>query len=131
MTLDFPTASTLDEAGYKLVDGKDEESGDEENEESTEDEDEEEEEESDKEDSGNKSAVMSSREAREQIVPILVSELEKENLISSSDSKRLLDLFAADHDVLNAALDVYDLDNDMAELVDTLKRISSLAPQML
>ena len=127
--------STLDEAGYKLVDGKDEESGDEENEESTEDEDEdeeeEEEEESDKEDSGNKSAVMSSREAREQIVPILVSELEKENLISSSDSKRLLDLFAADHDVLNAALDVYDLDNDMAELVDTLKRISSLAPQML
>ena len=74
---------------------------------------------------------MSTREAREQIVPILVSELEKEGLISSSDSKTLSDLFAADNAVLNAALDVYDLDGDMAELVDTLKRICSLSTEML
>ena len=86
----------------------------------------------DSEEDTNKSRqTMSTREAREQIVPILVSELEKESLISSSDSKTLSDLFAADNAVLNAALDVYDLDGDMAELVDTLKRICSLSTEML
>ena len=83
------------------------------------------------EDTNKNSQTMSTREAREQIVPILVSELEKEALIFSSDSKTLSDLFAADNAVLNAALDVYDLDGDMAELVDTLKRICSLSTEML
>ena len=68
---------------------------------------------------------MSSQDARQQIFPILVSELKKESIISETDHSTLLRLFSANNDVLHAALDVYDLDNDMAELVDTLRNIVS------
>ena len=120
--------ATLDEAGYRLV-----------NEDVAEDDDNEEDSEGDEKElevgdevqvGGEEGPSLTSREAREQIVPILVTELEKESLITSSDSKLLMDLFAANNTVFNAALDVYDLDSDMAELVDTLKRICSLSPQM-
>ena len=68
---------------------------------------------------------MSSQDARQQIFPILVSELNKESIISETDHSTLLRLFSANNDVLHAALDVYDLENDMAELVDTLRNIVS------
>ena len=69
--------------------------------------------------------VMSSQAAREHVFPILVSELIKENIVDGKSGARLMELFKSTtgDSVINAALDVYDVDNDMAELVDTLQRV--------
>ena len=64
-----------------------------------------------------------SKSARQTIFPILINELLKENVLSVSETKKLLELFQQDDDVVHAALDVYDLDSDLSELVDTLQRI--------
>jgi hypothetical protein len=67
--------------------------------------------------------VMSTQSARDRIFPILIGELTKEDVLSSSEGQLLTDLFEKGDDVINAALDVYDLDNDMAELADTMQRV--------
>lgn len=71
--------------------------------------------------------LMSTQSARDHIFPILVSELSKENIISFSDGETLLSAFKNGDVVINAALDVYDLDSDMAELVDTLQRVANIS----
>lgn len=65
-----------------------------------------------------------SQAARQHLFPILIGELLKESVISQKDCKTLLNLFEEDDDVIHAALDVYDLDSDLSELVDTLQRIA-------
>jgi len=69
--------------------------------------------------------IMSSQAARDHVFPILVSELIKESIVDSKSGARLMELFRSSQgdSVINAALDVYDVDNDMAELVDTLQRV--------
>jgi hypothetical protein len=67
---------------------------------------------------------MSSVSSRQQIFPLLVSELRSEKMISEDEASTLMRLFQQGNEVLNAALDVYDVDNDMAELVDTLNHIA-------
>ena len=69
--------------------------------------------------------IMSSQAARDHVFPILVSELIKENIVDGKNGARLMELFKSTKGdaVINAALDVYDVDNDMAELVDTLQRV--------
>lgn len=63
--------------------------------------------------------------ARNHVFPMLLAELSKEGLLSSYDSQMLLSEFRKENVTINAALDVYDMDSDMAELVDTLQRIAS------
>lgn len=70
------------------------------------------------------SGFMSSVSSRQQIFPLLISELRSERMISDDDASTLMRLFQQGNEVLNAALDVYDVDNDMAELVDTLSHIA-------
>ena len=132
--------STLDEAGYQLAEDDDDEEEAEEVEEVLDDEDEDDDdndededdndddskdEDNDNGDNERSSGLMSSKVVWAHIFPILVSELRKGDIISSSEESILLREFLNDNDVLNAALDVYDTDSNMAELVDTLKKLSS------
>lgn len=68
---------------------------------------------------------MSTQAARDHVFPILVAELIKENIVDAKSGAKLLSLFKGPNGdaVINAALDVYDVDNDMADLVDTLQRV--------
>ena len=95
---------------------------DEEDEEEEEDDDEEEEEEEEEPD-----RVLTSQAAREKVFPMLITELVRESIISTNDQAVLLTLFQQQHPVISAALDVYDLDHDMSDLVDTLQRAVSSA----
>lgn len=70
--------------------------------------------------------IMSSQFARNHVFPVLLSELVKEHILEPLQGEKLYDLFSQSDAVINAALDVYDLDSDMAELVDTLQRVVSL-----
>ena len=63
--------------------------------------------------------------ARDQIFPVLVNELNKENIITETDRGVLLNLFASNNSVLNSALDAYDVDNNLGQLVDTLRQVAS------
>ena len=69
--------------------------------------------------------LMATQATREYIFPILLAELVKEKVLTEEDGSLLEKLFSVGDDVVNAALDVYDLDSDMAELVDTLQKIAS------
>ena len=67
-------------------------------------------------------STFSQPSSRGVLFPMLVGELVKESLLSQAHGSKLLGLFGKDSPVINAAMDVYDLDNDLAELVDTLQR---------
>jgi hypothetical protein len=73
---------------------------------------------------------ITSQAARNHVFPMLVTELVKESIMSSADGKVLLQAFSKGNEVVNAALDVYDLDSDMGELVDTLQRFARAASAM-
>mmetsp|Transcript_13985 Transcript_13985/g.23160 ORF Transcript_13985/g.23160 Transcript_13985/m.23160 type:complete len:1107 (-) Transcript_13985:207-3527(-) len=75
-------------------------------------------------DENEEGGLMSTQSAREYIFPILLSELVKENVLGENDGEVLKQLFSNGDAVVNAALDVYDLDSDMAELVDTLQKVA-------
>ena len=68
------------------------------------------------------SKPTSEQSSRDQIFPLLVSELVSERILSATDGSKLRRLYAQEHPVINAAMDVYDVDGDIAELVDTLQR---------
>lgn len=95
----------------------------EDNQDQDEDNDDEDEEDEDDDDDDDSNSNMISRSARQHIFPILINELLKENVLNANETKKLLELFEQDDDVVHAALDVYDLDSDLSELVDTLQRI--------
>jgi hypothetical protein len=133
---------TLNEAGYDGLEEEEENSPnptdemnqgyeDEENEDNNDDEEENDDEENDNEEDDDddddddvaQKDVQVAQAARQHLFPILIGELSKEGVMSPKDCKTLLNLFENDDDVINAALDVYDLDSDLSELVDTLQRI--------
>lgn len=124
-------SETLSEAGYDGVEGEedddDEESADrnDEDDDDNEDDDDEDDNEQDEQEEGGDAdgGLMSTQSARDYIFPILIGELVKENVMSEDEGNALKDLFEQGDAVVNAALDVYDLDSDMAELVDTLQRV--------
>ncbi len=68
-------------------------------------------------------AFMKSKAAHDHVFPILVSELVQGDIVSRSHGERLLSLYQQGNNVVSAALDVYDTDQDMKELVDTLQRL--------
>lgn len=71
---------------------------------------------------GNESgSLLLSQTARDHIFPILVQELIKENILSKADGRIVLQEFVAGNPVVSSALDVYDRDNDMAVLVESLQ----------
>lgn len=57
------------------------------------------------------------------VFPVLIRELVNENILEKSDGAILLRKFEEGSEVINAAIDVYDVDNDMSELVETLQRV--------
>ena len=72
--------------------------------------------------------IMGSQAARDHVFPILIKELVKEEIMGAEDGTTLLDLYKAGSPVVNGALDVYDLDSDMGELVDTLQNTVRTVP---
>lgn len=64
-------------------------------------------------------------QGRDQIFPVLVNELCKEDLITETDSRVLLNLFSSNNAMLNSALDAYDVDNNLGQLVNTLRQVAS------
>ena len=132
-------SETLSDAGYDGVEGDEEgegddreESGDDDNDEGGEDDygDDENDDNDDEPEGGEEEAergLMSTQAAREYIFPILIAELVKENVLNPGQGAALKNLFQKGDAVVNAALDVYDLDSDMAELVDTLQRVVATA----
>ena len=68
--------------------------------------------------------LMSTQAARDHVFPILVRELGKEGIIQDWEGQQIMRQFQLGNTVISAALDIYDLDNDMAELVDTLQRVA-------
>jgi hypothetical protein len=85
------------------------------------DDDEDNEEEDETTDQGN--SLILSQTARDHVFPILIQELIKESIISRNDGKIILQEFAAGNPVISTALDVYDRDNDMAQLVESLQQM--------
>lgn len=67
---------------------------------------------------------MSTQAARERVFPLLISELSKEAILSVEEARKLYRLFLEKNDILNSALDVYDLDSNIGELVDTMLRLA-------
>ena len=67
--------------------------------------------------------MLADQAARDHVFPILVNELIKEEIMGNEDGKTLLNLYNNGSPVVNGALDVYDLDSDMSELVDTLQKV--------
>jgi hypothetical protein len=70
---------------------------------------------------------LTSQIARSQLFPLLLLELFRAEIISAESQATLLRLFQTHNPVIHAALDVYDLDQDMADLVDTLHRLALLS----
>lgn len=66
---------------------------------------------------------ISSQYTRNQLFPILLGELVKESIFTEEQQQNLLKRFGQNDPVIAAALDVYDLDNNMGDLVDTLQRV--------
>lgn len=106
-----------DEDDVDINEDDDNDDGHEDEDDNGEDEDDDEDYEDDLEDS-----AITSTSARNHIFPLLLNELVKESMLSSNDSDLLLREYSSGSTTVNAALDVYDLDADMGELVDTLQR---------
>lgn len=66
-------------------------------------------------------SLISSHAARNHVFPILVSELVKESILTSRQGAAIMQLFSEGSAVINAAIDVYDRDSDLAHLVQTLQ----------
>ena len=131
-------SETLSDAGYDGVEGEEEGEGrqqsddDDDGEEGGDHYGEDEGDNDDEQEGGEEEAergLMSTQAAREYIFPILIAELVKENVLNAGQGSALRSLFQKGDAVVNAALDVYDLDSDMAELVDTLQRVVATASE--
>lgn len=121
---EFDEIEDLEDDGSEDDEGDDEEEDDEEedgDEEDEEDGEEGDDEEESPEENGN--SLLLSQTARDHIFPILVQELVKENIIAKPDGKVILQEFAAGNPVISTALDIYDRDNDMAQLVESLQQM--------
>jgi len=66
--------------------------------------------------------VVTPQSARDHVFPILVAELVKESILSSSEGTSIMKRFAEGNPAIKTALDMYDKNNDMAVLVETLQR---------
>lgn len=77
--------------------------------------------------SPSKTTGITSQAARAHVFPMLIKELTKEGIIDRNDGDILIREFQNNSAMVNAALDVYDLDSDMAELVDTLQRAAKVS----
>ena len=71
---------------------------------------------------GEEGGMMADKAARDHVFPILVKELVKEEIMGADDAVTLLKMYMAGSPVIHGALDVYDLDSEMGELVDTLSK---------
>jgi hypothetical protein len=69
------------------------------------------------------SNLLVTKTARDHIFPILVQELVKENILNKSAGRVILQEFAGNNPVITTALDIYDQDNEMGKLVESLQQL--------
>lgn len=75
-------------------------------------------------DESNSGSFLGAKSFRKHIVPILLNELEKESIFTSNECQTLLKLFYAGDVKVNAALDRYDSEHNMAQLVESFQKIA-------
>jgi hypothetical protein len=75
-----------------------------------------------------KPSPFSLQATRDHVFPVLLKELENEGIVTSGDCKTLLESFKSGSHAINRALDDYDADNNMGELVDALIAAAKQAP---
>ena len=72
---------------------------------------------------GASSSLMTSQAARNHVFPILVTELVRESILPQQLGELIVRRFSEGSPVISAALDVYDRDSDLAQLVTTLQSV--------
>lgn len=60
---------------------------------------------------------------------MLLSELRKAEMLDGAQAARLDGLYEARDALVMAAFDVYEIENNLEEFVDTLKRIADCSPE--
>lgn len=75
-------------------------------------------------DESNSGSFLGAKSFRKHIVPILLNELEKESIFTSIECQTLLKLFYAGDVKVNSALDRYDSEHNMAQLVESFQKIA-------
>jgi hypothetical protein len=70
--------------------------------------------------------LLTSQVARNHFFPILISELVKERILDNKQGGFILKQFSQSNPVINAAIDVYDRDSDLAQLVHTLQQTAEV-----
>jgi hypothetical protein len=68
-----------------------------------------------------------SRRARYTLALKAVSRIAADNLINQDEKARLKDMILSDNEKVVAALECYELDQDIEEMLDTLYRVAKLA----
>jgi len=105
-------------------DGEEEEEKD--NDDDDEEEDDEDNEDDDDEDEQEGQSLLTSQAARNHVFPILISELVKESILDNKQGVFILKQFSQGNAVISAAIDVYDRDSDLAQLVHTLQQTAEM-----
>lgn len=67
-------------------------------------------------------SLITSQAARNHVFPILISELVKESIITNKHGAMIMKQFTEGSPVISAAIDVYDRDSDLSQLVQTLQQ---------
>ena len=83
--------------------------------------DEEEEEEEEEEEDQQGTSLITSQAARNHVFPILIAELVKESILTSKQGAVIMKHFGEGNALISAAIDVYDRDSDLGQLVQTLQ----------
>jgi hypothetical protein len=130
-TVRSPINKNYEEEYDEIEELEDDDDDDDEGEEDDEDDDEEEEDDNDDEEENEAmnsniatdGGRLLSQSARDHIFPILVQELAKENIVTKADARIILQEFAASNGDILDALNSYDRDNDMGQLVESLQQV--------
>ena len=100
---------------------------DDEEEEDDDDEDDDDDDEDDDEDDEDGPQVDGELARRRHVIHTLLSQLMEKETLSEGEARAVLKMFLTKDDVLSAALDVFEMDNDVDELEDTIVRLGKLS----
>jgi len=96
------------------------------NDEANDNEDDEDDDDDDEDEEPQDGSLLTSQVARNHFFPILISELVKERILDNKQGGFILKQFSQSNPVINAAIDVYDRDSDLAQLVHTLQQTAEV-----
>ena len=113
-----------DDKDYEDNEDEDEDEDDEDDDDDDDDDDEEEDDEEDDEAGPQGDGELA---RRRHVIHTLLSQLMENETLSEGEARAVLKMFLTKDDVLSAALDVFEMDNDVDELKDTIVRLGKLS----